>query len=45
MAAADHGRVREIPIIFFERDRGRSKFDLRISVEAVFGVLRLRVRR
>src|SRR5437879_5864279 len=38
-------RVREIPIIFFERDRGRSKFDFRIIVEAVFGVLRLRVRR
>src|SRR2546426_12837345 len=38
-------RVREIPIIFFERDRGRSKFDFRIIVEAVFGVIRLRVRR
>jgi dolichol-phosphate mannosyltransferase len=38
-------RVREIPIIFFERDRGRSKFDIGIIVEAIFGVLRLRLRR
>lgn len=37
-------RVREIPIIFFERDRGRSKFNFGIIVEAILGVLRLRLR-
>jgi len=37
-------RVHEIPIIFFERDRGRSKFDFRVIVEAIFGALKLRLR-
>jgi dolichol-phosphate mannosyltransferase len=37
-------RVREIPIIFFERDRGRSKFNVGIIAEAILGVLRLRLR-
>ncbi len=37
-------RVAEIPIIFYERTSGRSKMDWRIIWEAVWGVLRLRLR-
>jgi dolichol-phosphate mannosyltransferase len=38
-------RIAEIPIIFVERRLGRSKMDLGIIVEAVLGVVRLRLRR
>jgi dolichol-phosphate mannosyltransferase len=38
-------RIAEVPIIFYERDFGRSKIDFRIIREAVFGVIQLRVRR
>jgi dolichol-phosphate mannosyltransferase len=34
--------VKEIPIIFFERGNGKSKFNLTIIFEAIFGVLKLR---
>ncbi len=36
-------RVAEIPIIFYERNLGRSKMDWRIIAEALWGVLRLRL--
>ena len=38
-------RIAEIPIIFYERDFGRSKIDFRIITEALFGVIRLRLMR
>ncbi|MDX6384844.1 MAG: dolichol-phosphate mannosyltransferase [Blastocatellia bacterium] len=38
-------RIAEIPIIFVERRLGRSKMDLGIIVEAILGVVRLRLRR
>ena len=37
-------RIAEVPIIFYERNLGRSKMDLRIISEAVWGVIRLRLR-
>jgi len=37
-------RIAEIPIIFYERNLGRSKMDWRIIWEALWGVLRLRFR-
>lgn len=37
-------RIVEVPIIFYERNLGRSKMDMRIISEAVWGVLRLRLR-
>ncbi len=36
-------RVAEIPIIFYERNLGRSKMDWRIILEALAGVIRLRL--
>jgi dolichol-phosphate mannosyltransferase len=36
-------RLREIPIIFVDRRRGRSKMNLGIALEALFSVLRLRL--
>ncbi len=36
-------RTAEIPIIFYERNRGRSKMDWRIILEALLGVIRLRL--
>jgi dolichol-phosphate mannosyltransferase len=38
-------RVAEVPIIFYERNFGRSKIDLGIICEALLGVIRLRLRR
>ncbi|MCW5977879.1 MAG: polyprenol monophosphomannose synthase [Bryobacteraceae bacterium] len=38
-------RIAEVPIVFYERNLGRSKMDLRIILEAVWGVVRLRLRR
>jgi dolichol-phosphate mannosyltransferase len=38
-------KVAEIPIIFYERNLGRSKMDWRIIWEALWGVLRLRLGR
>jgi dolichol-phosphate mannosyltransferase len=38
-------RVAEVPIVFYERNFGRSKIDLGIIFEALLGVLRLRLRR
>ena len=35
--------IQECPIVFYERSLGRSKLDRRIIVEAVFGVIRLRM--
>jgi len=35
-------RIGEVPIIFYERNLGRSKMDFRIVREAVWGVLKLR---
>ena len=35
--------IEEVPIIFYERDLGRSKMDWRIIWEAVWGVLKLRL--
>ncbi len=37
-------RIEETPIIFFERKLGRSKMNWRIIREAMFGVVRLRMR-
>jgi dolichol-phosphate mannosyltransferase len=37
-------RIAEIPIIFYERNLGRSKMDWRIIWEALWGVLRVRIR-
>jgi dolichol-phosphate mannosyltransferase len=36
-------RIGEISIIFRDRDLGRSKIDLPIILEAVWGVVRLRL--
>jgi dolichol-phosphate mannosyltransferase len=36
---------RKVPIIFYERNFGRSKIDVGIIVEALLGVIRLRLRR
>jgi dolichol-phosphate mannosyltransferase len=36
-------RIAEAPIIFYERDLGRSKMDYRVILEALWGVLRLRL--
>jgi len=38
-------RIAEVPIIFYERDFGRSKIDLNVISEALFGVIQLRLRR
>jgi dolichol-phosphate mannosyltransferase len=38
-------RIAEVPIIFFERNLGRSKMDVAIIWEALWGVIRLRLRR
>jgi dolichol-phosphate mannosyltransferase len=38
-------RVQEIPIIFYERNLGKSKMDLRIIFEALWNVWKLRLRR
>lgn len=38
-------RIAEAPIIFYERDFGRSKIDFRIIREALLGVIQLRLRR
>jgi len=38
-------RIAEVPIIFYERNFGRSKIDLSVIVEALLGVIRLRFRR
>lgn len=38
-------RIAEVPIIFYERNFGRSKIDFSIIFEALFGVVRLRLRR
>jgi dolichol-phosphate mannosyltransferase len=38
-------RVAEVPIVFYERNFGRSKIDVGIIVEALLGVVRLRLRR
>jgi dolichol-phosphate mannosyltransferase len=38
-------RVAEVPIVFYERNFGRSKIDLGIIFEALLGVMRLRLRR
>jgi dolichol-phosphate mannosyltransferase len=38
-------RVAEVPIVFYERNFGRSKIDFGIICEALVGVLRLRLRR
>jgi dolichol-phosphate mannosyltransferase len=37
-------RIVEVPIIFFERNLGRSKMDVAIIWEALWGVIRLRLR-
>lgn len=37
-------RIKEVPIIFFERNLGRSKMDFGIIWEALWGVIRLRLR-
>jgi hypothetical protein len=36
-------RIAEVPIIFYERDHGESKIDLRIIIEALWGVVKLRL--
>jgi dolichol-phosphate mannosyltransferase len=36
-------RIEEEPIIFYERNLGRSKMDWRIILEALFGVIRMRL--
>ena len=38
-------RVAEVPIVFYERNFGRSKIDFGIICEALVGVMRLRLRR
>ncbi|MBZ5578158.1 MAG: polyprenol monophosphomannose synthase [Acidobacteriia bacterium] len=38
-------RIAEVPIIFYERDFGRSKIDFHIIAEALLGVIQLRLRR
>jgi len=38
-------RIREIPIIFYERHLGRSKMDFPVIWEAIWGVWRIRLRR
>jgi dolichol-phosphate mannosyltransferase len=37
-------RIAELPIIFYERNLGRSKMDWKIIWEALWGVLRVRIR-
>jgi dolichol-phosphate mannosyltransferase len=37
-------RIKEVPIIFYERNLGRSKMDVGIMFEAATGVLRIRMR-
>ncbi|MCS6953296.1 MAG: polyprenol monophosphomannose synthase [Bryobacterales bacterium] len=37
-------RIAEVPIIFFERNLGASKMDLHVIWEALWGVIRLRMR-
>ena len=37
-------RIEEVPIIFYERNLGRSKMDLRVILEALWGVWRIRLR-
>ena len=36
-------RIAEVPIIFYERNFGRSKIDFSIIAEALFGVIKLRL--
>jgi dolichol-phosphate mannosyltransferase len=36
-------RISEIPIVFFERDLGKSKMNFKIIIEAIIGVVRLRL--
>ncbi len=36
-------QISEVPIIFYERDFGRSKIDFSIITEALFGVIKLRL--
>ena len=38
-------RIAEVPIVFYERNFGRSKIAFNIISEALFGVIRLRLRR
>ena len=38
-------RIAEVPIIFYERNFGRSKIDFGIIFEALLGVIRLRLKR
>jgi hypothetical protein len=38
-------KIVETPIIFYERNRGRSKIHPRIIIEAILGVVRLRFTR
>jgi dolichol-phosphate mannosyltransferase len=38
-------KIEEVPIIFYERNLGRSKMDWRVISEAMFNVIRLRLRR
>jgi len=40
-----HFRIAEVPIIFYERNFGRSKIDFSIISEALFGVIKLRLMR
>lgn len=44
-ASQMHLNIGEVPIIFYERNFGRSKIDFRIISEALVGVIRLRMRR
>ena len=37
-------RIGEVPIVFVERKSGDSKLDWRVIFEAVWGVIRLRLR-
>jgi dolichol-phosphate mannosyltransferase len=36
-------KIAEVPIIFFERNRGRSKMNWHIILEAIWGVLKLKL--
>lgn len=38
------GRIKEVPIIFYERREGKSKMSRSLVIEAFFGMLRLRLR-
>jgi dolichol-phosphate mannosyltransferase len=45
LALANGFRIKEIPIVFTEREAGKSKFNLKIFFEALIQVLWLRFRR